>query len=141
MIIGDKEQLYALASELKFASVKDNLDELIDMSRKQGWGQIKFVCALISKEVDRRNENRKQQRIKAAHFPELKYLEELDRNELPIQATEILPVLETLDFIKQGRNVVLYGNPGTGKTHMAIALGIKACMNGMTVLFTSVLNY
>lgn len=138
MIISDKEQLYALASELKIASIKDSLDELIEMSGKENWGQIRFVCELMSKEVDRRNENRKQQKIKAAHFPELKYLEELDRIELPIQAAEVLPILETLDFIKQGRNIVLYGNPGTGKTHTAIALGIKACMNGLTVLFTSV---
>ncbi len=50
----------------------------------------------------------------------------------------ILPELETLDFIRQGRNLVLYGNPGTGKTHIATALGIKACQQDFTVLFTSV---
>ena len=46
--------------------------------------------------------------------------------------------METLDFIRQGRNPVLYGNPGTGKTHIATALGIKACQQDFTVLFTSV---
>ncbi|MGL5272195.1 MAG: IS21-like element helper ATPase IstB, partial [Phocaeicola sp.] len=138
MITTEKEQLYSLATELKLVSIKESLEEMIETSGKQGWSQIKFVCKLLDLEVNRRNENRKQQRIKSAHFFGLKYLEELERDELPIEDAQILPVLETLDFIEQGRNVVLYGNPGTGKTHMAIALGIKACMNGMTVLFTSV---
>lgn len=70
----------------------------------------------------------------ALHYAE----PELRRNELPEGMKNILPELETLDFIRQHRNIVLYGNPGTGKTHIATALGIKACMEGMSVMFTSV---
>ena len=50
----------------------------------------------------------------------------------------ILPEVETLDFIKEGRSIVMYGNPGTGKTHTAIGLGIKACLEDYSVFFTSV---
>lgn len=50
----------------------------------------------------------------------------------------MLPVLETLKFIKEGRSAVMYGNPGTGKTHIAIALGIKTCLEGYSVFFTSI---
>ena len=57
---------------------------------------------------------------------------------MPKDAQMVIPELETLEFVKEGRNVVLYGNPGTGKTHIATALGIKACMEGYTVFFTSV---
>ena len=57
----------------------------------------------------------------------MKYLHELVMEDMPKEAQVILPELETLDFIRQGRNLVLYGNPGTGKTHIATALGIKAC--------------
>ena len=60
------------------------------------------------------------------------------RSELPQDGQVALPVLETLEFIKKGRNVVLYGNPGTGKTHIATGLGILACEQGYSVLFTSV---
>ena len=73
--------------------------------------------------------------MKNVHY---KYLQELVREELPKEAQVALPELETLEFIKEGRNVVLYGNPGTGKTHIATALGIKACMQDYSVLFTSV---
>ena len=68
----------------------------------------------------------------------MKYLHELVMEDMPKEAQIILPELETLDFIREGRNIVLYGNPGTGKTHIATALGIKACQQDFTVLFTSV---
>ena len=55
-----------------------------------------------------------------------------------IWGTNLPITFETLDFIRAGRNIVMYGNPGTGKTHIAIGLGIKACMEGYTVYFTTV---
>ena len=60
------------------------------------------------------------------------------REDLPADGRNLLPEFETLDFIRAGRNIVMYGNPGTGKTHIAIGLGIKACMEGYTVYFTTV---
>lgn len=77
-------------------------------------------------------------RIRMAGFPQMKYLEELERDELPAEGRALLPEIETLDFVKQGRSIVMYGNPGTGKTHIAIGLGIRACMEGYSVFFTSV---
>jgi DNA replication protein DnaC len=68
----------------------------------------------------------------------MKYLSELMEEELPKDAQAGLTEVETPDFIRQGRNVLLYGNPGTGKTHLATALGIKACRQDFSVLFTSV---
>ena len=75
---------------------------------------------------------------RTADFPQMKYLEELQREELPLEGQMFLPEVETLEFIKEGRSIVMYGNPGTGKTHIAIALGIKACLEGYSVFFTSV---
>ena len=92
----------------------------------------------LEKEHENRTEKRKKQKIRRANFPELKYLEELDVKELPKDAQVALNELETLEFIREGRNVVLYGNPGTGKTHLATALAIRACEEDMTVLFTTV---
>ena len=57
---------------------------------------------------------------------------------MPVDARNKLSDLEKLDFIKQGRNIILSGNPGTGKTHISIGLGIKACLNDYKVLFTTV---
>lgn len=68
----------------------------------------------------------------------MKYLQELDREMLPQDCRVVLPELETLKFISEGRNIVMYGNPGTGKTHTAIGLGIKAALEGYSVYFASV---
>ncbi len=62
----------------------------------------------------------------------MKYLHELFvMEDMPKEAQVILPELETLDFIRQGRNLVLYGNPGTGKTHIATAFGNKGLPTGL----------
>lgn len=65
-------------------------------------------------------------------------MEDLKIEHLPEDARRKLKQLETLDFVKTGQNLILAGNPGTGKTHIAIGLGIKACMQGYKVLFTTV---
>jgi DNA replication protein DnaC len=97
-----------------------------------------LILELLQTELETRLINRKKAQLRNAGFPQLKYLQDLIRTELPADAAEKLPTLETLDFIKAGQNVILGGSPGTGKTHMAIGLGIKACQAGHTVLFTTV---
>jgi len=97
-----------------------------------------FLYNLLLKEYDLRLESSKKNRIRLANFPYRKYLEELSIEDLPPDARKRLKVLTSLDFIESGQNVILAGSPGTGKTHLAIALGIKACMSGYKVLFATV---
>ena len=79
-----------------------------------------------------------QSRIKTASFPYNKYLEDIDIDALPDDAKHKLKHLSSLKFIEEAQNVILAGNTGTGKTHIAIALGMKACIEGYKVLFTTV---
>lgn len=137
-MVSEKELAYKYTTELKLLTFRDELDSLLTRVAEENWTHLHLVAELLRKESNRRAENRKRARIKAANFPQMKYMHELITQELPQDARTALPELETLDFIKQGRNVVLYGNPGTGKTHIATALGIKACEQELTVLFTSV---
>lgn len=96
------------------------------------------LARLLETELESRSMAAQRRRIRAAAFPQLKYLDDLVREELPEEARAALPELETLEFVRKGRNLVLYGNPGTGKTHLATALGIAACQRGFSVLFTFV---
>lgn len=134
----EKENVLDYAEELKLLAVKDELEDACALAVQEGWSHVRLVAELLRKETERRAELRVRTRVKAAKFPQMKYLHELDTQELPDDARKALPELETLDFIRAGRNLVLYGNPGTGKTHIATALGIKACQCGYAVLFTSV---
>ena len=117
---------------------RDQTEYVVRMAAEQNWSVMNTIAELLRMEVERRNENGRIQRITRAGFPQFKYMEEIVREELPVDAQVALAELESLDFIRQGRNIVFYGNPGTGKTHLSIALAIMACNAGFNVLFTSV---
>ena len=134
----DNKLIIKYIKELKLPTVKDSLDDIEADALAQKWDYRKFLRTLLQREVEQRFENRKYVRIKRANFPQLKYLQELVREDLPAEGRNLLPEAETLNFIREGRNIVMYGNPGTGKTHIAIGLGIKACMEGYNVYFTTV---
>ena len=133
-----RERIRAYAFDLKLPMVPPDIDLLIQQGLDERWNLWMFTAELLRQEKENRSENQRRHRIKNAAFPQLRYLNEIDTDALPPEARKALPNLETLDFIKEGRNLILYGNPGTGKTHLATALGIAACNAGYSVLFTSV---
>jgi DNA replication protein DnaC len=97
-----------------------------------------FLLKLMEREYELRLENRKKTQIRQAEFPAKLYLSDLKRDQLPTDVFEKLPLLERLDFIESAQNIILAGNPGTGKTHIAVGLGLKACLKGYKVMFTTV---
>lgn len=134
----NKELIIKYLKELKLQTLVDDFADILSDATREHWPYCKFLCDLLQREVEQRIENRKYMRIRKANFPQMKYLQQLVREDLPADGRECLPEFETLDFIREGRNIVMYGNPGTGKTHIAIGLGIKACMEGFNVFFTTV---
>lgn len=95
---------------------------------------------LLRNECEIRMENGKQNRIRLANFPYRKYLMDLQAEFLPDDAKEKISTLKMLEFVRNGQNLILASNPGTGKTHIAIALGIQACLEGYKVLFYNAPN-
>ncbi len=124
--------------QLRLPSVRAEFKEIAERSAKTDATYEEYLLTLLEKESIDREARRKKQRVRRAGFPFKKHLEDLQVNELPGAAQERLTELKRLDFIERGNNVILSGNPGTGKTHLAIGLGIKACMNDYQVLFTTV---
>lgn len=114
-----------------------NFKQLIEEHSNLKSSIAQFYNDLLQKEADVRTQNSKENRIRHANFPYKKYLSDLVIPCLPEDAQTKLQLLKTLEFIKNGQNVILAGNPGTGKTHIAIGLGIQACKEGFKVLFTS----
>ena len=113
----EKEIICQYAKELKLATVRENISIFVEDATREQWGYLVFLRRLLEEELASRREKSKIIRINRADFPQMKYLEELQREELPLEGQMLLPEVETLEFIKEGRSIVMYGNPGTGKTH------------------------
>jgi len=127
-----------LAYCLKMRTLRKNFVEEIKEAELRDLSYEELLLNLLQKEYDQMQENSKQARIRLGNFPYKKYLEDLIVEDLPEDAQKKLRLLKSLDFITQGQNVIMAGNPGTGKTHLAIGLGIKACLEGYKVLFVTV---
>lgn len=132
------EKIKRLTKEIGLPGIRQNFETLLDEFCEDKNSYIEFLYKLLELEYTSRNESRKAGRIRQAEFPYKKYLEDINREELPVEAKNKITELESLNFIKQGRNIIFSGNPGTGKTHLATGLGIKACLEGYKVLFITV---
>lgn len=126
------------ARQLRLPVFRKHFLEYAQQAVKDQQSHEQYLLRLMMLEQDQRTERRLKQRVRRAKFPVQKTLQDLIREELPVDGAEKLPMLQRLDFIAEGKNVILSGNPGTGKTHIAIGLGIKACLEDKTVLFTTV---
>ncbi len=129
-----QEQIRIMAKQLKVPTFIQYPDLVRQMGTKADFGKI--LLALMKNEYEQRQENQNRRRLKQACLPYTKTLEELDLSRYNGQLSELfVNELATCQFIKEKRNLIMLGNPGRGKTHMAIGLALKACSMGMNVLF------
>jgi DNA replication protein DnaC len=96
---------------------------------------LQLLTSALQFELDKRHLNRQMRALRQAGFPTKKRFEDLSMDDLPQDGSEAIPALKALAFLKERRNVILIGNSGTGKTHMAIAVGIRACEENYRVAF------
>ena len=133
-----KQQIDELSRTLHLPAFRREYEQQASQAVAESLSYEVFLLRLMELESQTREENRRKSQVRQAGFVQYKYLHDLSREDLPADAAAKLPQLEQLDFIRSGQNLILSGNPGTGKTHLATALGIKACQEGYKVLFTSV---
>ena len=133
-------EIQKLAHRLQLPYIKNQYLETINESMDNQHSYEDFLKLILENEVMLRNKNGINNRIRRAKFPYLKYLEELKYDAFPLEVANKIRELQSLSFINQGRNIILVGNPGVGKTHTAIGLGVRACMNNLNVLYITVPN-
>ena len=133
-----KAQITRYSKELKLPVFRNEFEQIAQDAAKEQADYETFLLRLMEREYDTRLENRKKAQIRLAGFSAKLYLHNLKRDLLPVDAAAKLTMLERLDFVASGQNIILAGNPGTGKTHIAIGLGLKACLQGYRVYFTTI---
>lgn len=126
-----------LTRSLKAPTLRQVVPRLAERARSESWSYEEFLVACLQREVAARESHGGEGRIKAARFPARKSLEEFDFDHARSLRRETIAHLGTLDFVAARENVVFLGPPGTGKTHLAIGLAIRACQAGHRVAFAT----
>jgi DNA replication protein DnaC len=130
-------ELAFLTRALKAPTLRNSVSRLAERARAENWSHEEFLAACRQREVAAREAHGGEGRIRAARFPARKSLEEFDYDHARSLKRETITHLGTLDFVTARENVVFLGPPGTGKTHLAIGLGIRACQAGHRVAFAT----
>ena len=123
---------------LRLPRLEEHLSSITQRAAAEGWSYEEFLTTLLEQEVFARDQLALERRIRAAQFPSRnKTLENFDFTYQTSVKKQVLLHLASLHFVELGHNVIFLGPPGTGKTHLVTALGLKACQAGYTVLFLS----
>jgi len=125
---------------LKLPFVQNHHGELAQQAAQNQWDHVEYLRRIVEGEYHERRQRVIERRIKAARFPVIKTLEQF-RWDWPKKINRMaVQDLFRMEFLKEKSNVVLLGNVGLGKTHLATALGYAACQQGASVLFANAIS-
>jgi DNA replication protein DnaC len=128
-------ELTGLLEKMKMNYLADRLDTVCEQAAKRDHDFRQFLTAALEAEWQGRHQNGVESRLKMARFPGIKTLEQFDFAFQPGLDRKVVRELAGLGFVDRYENVIFLGPPGVGKTHLAIALGVKAVEAGHRVQF------
>jgi DNA replication protein DnaC len=133
----DAARLALLLAELRLPAVKLVWADLAAQADKEGWPAARFLAALAEHEMAERSRRRIERHLAEAKLPPGKTIDTFDFEAVPVVSKAQVMALAAGDaWLDRGANLILFGPPGTGKSHLAAALGFALVENGWRVLFT-----
>ena len=133
----DAAALNLMLSELRLPSIKSLWPRLTEQADREGWPAARLLAVLTEHEIADRSRRRFQRRLREAHLPGGKTLESFEFSAVPMVSKAHVMALSAGDrWLDEGANLILIGPPGTGKSHLAAAIGLALIENGYRVLFT-----
>ena len=130
-------QLEPLFRRLNLAHTRRIYQDVADRAEKENWSYRDFLALLLAEEVAHRKQTRLQRCTRKAHFPFFKTIDEFDFTLQSTLRQSLIGSYLGLDFVTEGRSLILHGKTGRGKTHLAVAIGYRAIQNGFETLFTT----
>lgn len=131
------QELREALRRLRLPSVARAWPEYAQTAEDQGWAFGRFLHAVMQLELEERDQRRVQRFLRESRLPLDKTLETLERTRLPAKVQRALPRLASGGFVERGDNLLLFGLPGRGRTHVACAIGHELVRVGRRVLFSS----
>jgi DNA replication protein DnaC len=125
---------------LGLKTARDHLDQAAQQAAAHQWSYTHFLGYLLEGEINERRRRSIEMSLQFARFPYQKRLEDFDYDAQPSIDRRVIDELATGRFCDEGRNLVLLGPPGVGKTHLAIALGVRICELGQRAYFTTAID-
>jgi len=122
----------------KLSGIYNSLEDRLSYANEKSLSHLELLELLLEDEANNRINNSYKKRYAKAKLPSHKTLEDFDFSFQPSIDKKRINDCATCNFIREKKNIVFIGNPGTGKTHLSIAIGIRALMKGFKIYFTSV---
>ena len=133
----DAARVELLLNELRLPSMRLRWVKLVEQSDKEGWPAARFLATLVEQEVADRSCRRMERHLAEARLPAGKTLATFDFEVVPMVSKAQIMALASGDaWLEKGANMLLFGPPGGGKSHLSAALGLALVENGWRVLFT-----
>ena len=126
-----------LLKAMKLPSILEQYREVADLAEREGWDFIQFLKELITIELEGRRTRKLERLQKRSHLPKEKTLSSFDLSRMPVKIRRIVPQLCKGIFVDRAENVLAFGLPGRGKTHLICAIGHELIKREIPVLFFS----
>jgi DNA replication protein DnaC len=137
LIDPQEDRVFAALKRLPLPRLRETLPAVLSEAAKEQWTYLEFLERILRREVDAKEGKRVHMAMRIAHFPCVRTIEEFDFSFQPSVDERLVRELSTGNFIANGDNVLIFGPPGVGKTHLAIGLGRKVVEQGHTARFTT----
>ena len=123
--------------KLKMSSIRRCYEPIADQARKDAWTYEQYLLEVLRQECENRMQNRLARNLLASKLPPSKTFDNFDIKRLPSNVSAHLAVLKQGAFLDRCENILAFGNPGSGKTHLLAAIGHELISQGRRILFTS----
>ena len=127
--------LVILLRSLKMPTIARHAEEVALLAEREGWTFVRYLHHLVELEVHERRRRRIERNLRQSELPADKTLATLKRSRLPTKVAKMLPTLCEGGFVGRGDNLLAFGRPGRGKTHLVCAIGHELIHRGYRVLF------
>jgi DNA replication protein DnaC len=132
-----EERVFAALKRLQLPHLRETIASVLSQAAKEQWTYMEFLDQILGREVDAKQGKRIRMGLQIAHFPCVRTIEGFDFSFQPSADERMIRELSTGNFIAHGENVLMFGPPGVGKSHLAIGLGRKVVEQGHTVRFST----